>query len=131
MANTFQLEIITPIKIFTEGQVNYVRAESTEGQFGVMAHHTRATIALGIGEIKVVKDGKVSYYATNGGYADIQPESVLFLVETAEKVSDIDKGRAEASRKRAEERLKDKEMDNARARTAIAKANNRLKVSGR
>ena len=83
MANTFQLEIITPTTIYTEGQVSYVRAESTEGKFGIMAKHTSAIIALGIGEIKVVKDGKNYYYATNGGYADIQPESVLLLLETA------------------------------------------------
>ena len=131
MANTFQLEIITPTQIFTEGQVSYVRAESPDGQFGIMAKHTPATIALGIGEIKVVKDGKETFYATNGGFADIQKESVLLLVETAEKVSDIDKDRAESARKRAQERMKDKEVDRTRARTAIAKAENRLKVFNR
>ena len=131
MANTFQLEIITPTQIFTEGQVSYVRAESPDGQFGIMAKHTPATIALGIGEIKVVKDGKETFYATNGGFADIQKESVLLLVETAEKISDIDKNRAEAARQRAQERLQNKEMDRARTQTAIAKAENRLKVFNR
>ena len=131
MANTFQLEIITPTQIFTEGQVSYVRAESPDGQFGIMAKHTPATIALGIGEIKVVKDGKETFYATNGGFADIQKESVLLLVETAEKISDIDKDRAEAARQRAQERMKDKEIDRTRAQTAIAKAENRLKVFNR
>ena len=131
MANTFQLEIITPTRIFTEGQVSYVRAESPDGQFGIMAKHTPATIALGIGEIKVVKDGKESFYATNGGFADIQKESVLLLVETAEKVSDIDKDRAESARQRAQERLQNKEMDRSRTQTAIAKAKNRLKVFNR
>ena len=131
MANTFQLEIITPTQIFTEGQVNYVRAESPDGQFGIMAKHTPATIALRIGEIKVVKDGKETFYATNGGFADIQKESVLLLVETAEKISDIDKDRAESARQRAQERLQNKEMDRARTQTAIAKAENRLKVFNR
>ena len=131
MANTFQLEIITPTQIFTEGQVSYVRAESPDGQFGIMAKHTSATIALGIGEIKVVKDGKETFYATNGGFADIQKESVLLLVETAEKISDIDKDRAESARKRAQERMKDKEVDRTRSRMAIAKAENRLKVLNR
>ena len=131
MANTFQLEIITPTQIFTEGQVSYVRAESPDGQFGIMAKHTPATIALGIGEIKVVKDGKETFYATNGGFADIQKESVLLLVETAEKISDIDKDRAESARKRAQERMKEREVDRTRARTAIAKAENRLKVFNR
>ena len=131
MANTFQLEIITPTQIISEGQINYVRAESTDGQFGIMSHHTAATIAIGIGEVKVVKNGKEFYYATTGGFADVQPESVLLLLETAELVSDIDVDRAEAAKKRAQDRLNDKNMDKTRIRTAIAKAENRLKVSRR
>ena len=131
MAKTFQLEIITPTRIFSEGQVSYVRAESPDGQFGIMSHHTAATIALGIGELKVVKNGKEYYYATTGGFADIQPESVLLLLETAELVTDIDVNRAESARKRAQDRLNNKEMDKVRTRTAIAKAKNRLKVSKR
>ena len=128
MANTFQLEIITPTQIFSEGQVNYVRGESPDGQFGIMSHHTAATVALGIGEVKVVKNGKEYFYATTGGFADVQPESVLLLLETAELVSDIDVDRAEAAKKRAQDRLNDKNMDKARSRTAIAKAKNRLKI---
>jgi F-type H+-transporting ATPase subunit epsilon len=131
MAKTFQLEIITPTRIFSEGQVSYVRAESPDGQFGIMSHHTAATIALGIGELKVVKNGKEYYYATTGGFADIQSESVLLLLETAELVTDIDVNRAESARKRAQDRLNNKEMDKMRTRTAIAKAENRLKVSKR
>ena len=131
MANTFQLEIITPTQIFSEGQVSYVRAESPDGQFGIMSHHTAATVALGIGEVKVVKNGKEYFYATTGGFADIQPESVLLLLETAELVSDIDVDRAEAAKKRARDHLNDKNMDKARSRTAITKAKNRLKVSHR
>ena len=46
-------------------------------------------------------------------------------------VSDIDIDRAEAAKKRAQDRFKDKKMDKARSRTAIAKAENRLRVSGR
>jgi F-type H+-transporting ATPase subunit epsilon len=129
LANTFQLEIITPTQIFTEGQVSYVRAESPDGQFGIMAKHTSATVALGIGEVKVVKDGKELFYATTGGFADIQPESVLLLLETVELVSNIDIERAKKSMKRAQDRLKDKNMNKVRSRTAIAKAKNRLRVS--
>ena len=131
MAKTFQLEIITPTRIFSEGQVSYVRAESPDGQFGIMSHHTAATIALGIGELKVVKNGKEYYYATTGGFADIQSESVLLLLETAELVTDIDVNRAESAIKRAQDRLNNKAMDKMRTRTAIAKATNRLKVSKR
>ena len=131
MSKTFQLDIVTPTKVISEGQVEYLRAPSTEGLFGILGGHAVATILIDIGEIKVTKEGKEFYYATNGGFADIRPESVMLLVETAEKLSDIDKDRAEVALKRAEDRLKDNEIDLKRAKTAIDRARNRLKISNR
>ena len=131
MAKTFQLDIITPTNVISEGQVEYLRAPSTDGLFGIMGGHTVATILMDIGEIKVTNEGKEFYYATNGGFADIRPESVMLLVETAEKVSDIDKDRAENAIKRAQERLQDNETDLNRARAAINRARNRIKISNR
>ena len=131
MSKTFQLDIVTPTKVISEGQVEYLRAPSTEGLFGIMSGHAVATMLMDIGEIKVTKEGKEFYYATNGGFADIRPESVMLLVETAEKLSDIDKDRAEVALKRAEDRLKDNEIDLKRAKTAIDRARNRLKISNR
>ena len=128
MSKTFQLDIVTPTNVISEGQVEYLRSPSIEGSFGIMGGHAVATILIDIGEIKVTKEGKEYYYATNGGFADIRPESVMLLVETAEKVSDIDKERAEAAMKRAKEKLKDKKADFSRAKAAINRARNRLKI---
>ena len=131
MSKTFQLDIVTPTKVISEGQVEYLRAPSTEGLFGILGGHAVATILIDIGEIKVTKEGKEFYYATNGGFADIRPESVMLLVETAEKVSDIDKDRAEEAMKRAKDRFQDNETDLKRATDAIVRARNRLKIAGR
>ena len=131
MSKTFQLDIVTPTTLISEGQVEYLRAPSTEGLFGIMGGHAVATILMDIGEIKITKDGKECYYATNGGFADIRPESVLLLVETAEKVSDIDKKRAESAMQRGQRRLNDKETDLKRAQAAIKRARNRIKISSR
>ena len=131
MSKTFQLDIVTPTKVISESQVEYLRAPSTEGLFGILGGHAIATILMDIGEIKVTKAGKEYYYATNGGFADIRPESVMLLVETAEKVSDIDKDRAEEAMKRAQNSLQDNETDLKRAQDAIARARNRLKITDR
>ena len=131
MSKTFQLDIVTPTKVISEGQVEYLRAPSTEGLFGILGGHAVATILIDIGEIKVTKEGKEFYYATNGGFADIRPESVMLLVETAEKVSDIDKDRAEEAMKRAQNSLQDNETDLKRAKDSIARARNRLKITDR
>ena len=129
MSKTFQLDIVTPTKVISESQVEYLRAPSTEGLFGILGGHAVATILIDIGEIKVTKEGKEFYYATNGGFADIRPESVMLLVETAEKNSDIDKDRAEKAMKRAKDKLQDNETDLKRAKDAIARARNRLKIT--
>ena len=131
MSKTFQLDIITPTKVISEGQVEYLRAPSPEGLFGILGGHAIATILMDIGEIKVTKAGKEFYYATSGGFADIRPESVMLLVETAENISDIDKDRAENAMKRAKDRLQDNENDLRRATDAIVRARNRLKIAGR
>ena len=131
MSKKFQLEIITPEKVYDEGQVSYLRAPSLDGLFGVQSRHAPAIIAMSIGEIKVTKDGKEFYYATNGGFADIRPENVQLLVETAENISDIDKERAEVAMKRAQEKLKDNEADITRGKAALARAKNRLKITSR
>ena len=131
MSKTFQLEIITPEKVYDEGQVSYVRAPSLDGLFGVQSRHAPAIIAMSIGEIKVTKDGKESFYATSGGFPDIHPESVQLLVETAENITDINKDRAEAAMKRAQNILKDNEADLARGKAAMARARNRLKITDR
>ena len=128
MAKTFQLDIVTPTNVISEGQVEYLRAPSIEGLFGIMGGHAVATILMDIGEIKVTKGGKEFSYATNGGFADIRPESVMLLVETAEKIIDIDKDRAEKALKRAENRLRDNTYNINRAKAAIDRSRNRLKI---
>ena len=129
MSKTFQLEIITPEKVYDEGQVSYLRAPSLDGLFGVKSRHAPAIIAMSIGEIKVTKDGKESYYAMSGGFADIRPENVQLLVETAENITDIDKERAEEAIKRAQATLKDNKADLARGKAALSRARNRLKIT--
>ena len=129
MSKTFQLDIITPTKVVSVGQVEYLRAPATEGLFGVQAGHAPATITMGIGEIKVTQNGKELFYATNGGFADINTEGVLLLVETVEDSNSINKKRASESGERAKSLLKDTSNDLERAQTALNRAKNRLKVA--
>ena len=130
MSKTFQLDIITPAKVISVGQVEYLRAPTIEGLFGVQAGHAPATITMEIGEIKVTQqNGKELFYATNGGFADINTEGVLLLVETVEDANTIDKKRASESGERAKSLLKDASNDLERAQVALNRAKNRLKVA--
>ena len=127
----FQLEIVTPIKIFDEGQVEYVRCPGLDGSFGVLANHREAIIALGVGEIKVTKNGKDHFLATSGGFAEITKEKVELLLESYEQAEEIDTSRAEAALKRVEERKLSEEIDSTRNNASLQRAVNRIKVSKR
>ena len=129
----FRLEIVTPTKLMDEGNVDYIRCPGLDGSFGVMANHQNAIIALGIGEIKVTQNKKEHYFATSGGFAEIEKEKVQLLVETVEHSGEIDSNRAEESLNRVKMRKKDAkgELDQSRMDVSMTRAINRLKVSQR
>ena len=124
----FQLDIITPTSINSYNKITYLRLPSIDGLLGIQARHATAIIALDIGEIKMVLDGKTKYFATSGGFSDIRPEGVQLLLETVEEKTSIDKGRAEKALQRADKRVKDKTMDIERASSALERAKNRIKL---
>jgi len=128
---TFQLDIVTPTKVISEGQVEYLRAPSINGLFGVEAGHALAVIAIGIGEIKVMHGTEITYYSTSGGYADIRQEEVMLLVETIEQSNDIDIARTERAIQKAKDLLGNDQVNHVRAIEAMERAQNRIKVSRR
>ncbi len=130
MANkTFQLDIITPNGSRMIGQVDYLRAPSIDGLFGVMANHIPSIIAISPGEIKIAINGKETLYATSGGYADIKKEGVMLVLETAESGDEIDIRRAEKSIERATQYLKDKTKDIEQSKLSIEKAKVRINIA--
>ena len=129
MDKNFHLDIITPNGTFTIGQVEYLRAPSIDGLFGVLANHIPSIIAIGAGEIKITIEGKDEFYATSGGYADIKKESVSLVLETSENASNIDISRSEKAIKRAAKHLKNPNEDLNRAKKAIERAKVRISVA--
>ena len=90
MSKTFELDIITPINTSSFMDVEYLRAPSIEGLFGVLPGHISSIIALDIGEIKIVKNNKEKFFSTSGGFADIQENKVMLILETVEESHEID-----------------------------------------
>lgn len=129
--STFSLELVTPTKVLDEGQVEHIRCPGLDGYFGVMANHRDAIIALGIGEVKVTQNKKDHYLAVSGGFAEITKETVELLLETFERVEEIDAARAKSSLQRAQDRKEVKEIDTARNEASLLRALIRLKVSKR
>ncbi|MEW6510322.1 MAG: F0F1 ATP synthase subunit epsilon [Bacteroidota bacterium] len=129
----FALEIISPTRVVFQGQAASVSAPGAMGGFQVLHSHAPLLSALRIGPVKVKDmEGRDTVYATGGGFLEVRQNSVVVLVESAERPEEIDVARAQAARERAERRLKshDPAVDAARAEAALARALNRLRLAG-
>ena len=126
-----KLEIVTAERQTFSGEVNAVIAPGTEGQLGILPHHAPLMTMLQPGELVVKKDGEELYLAITGGFLEVRPDKVIILADACEHCEEIDTSRAEAAKKRAEERLKSQSsgIDHARAEVALRRALVRLKVA--
>ena len=130
MPASFSLRIITPARTLYTGDVASLKAPGTEGSFGVLANHAPMVASLTTGKIDFVDDGDRRNLATSGGFVEVSAEGVTVLAETAEFNDDIDVARAEASRDRARQWLRDGTHDRIRAEAALLRALNRLNLVG-
>jgi F-type H+-transporting ATPase subunit epsilon len=128
-----QLQIVSAERSLVNETVDEVEVPGADGYFGVLPGHTPLLALLGAGELWYRKGAEKAYLSIAFGFAEIQPGRVTILAQVAEKAEDIDVPRAEAAKKRAEERLARPavDMDAERARIALMKALIRLQVSTR
>ena len=128
--STFQLRIITPERIFYEGQAEMVEFNTTEGEIGVLPGHIPLTVIIKPGVLNIHEPEGEKNAALHSGFVEILQDQVTILAEIVEWPSEIDLSRAEAAKARAEERLQSKtpETDVLRAETALHRAVARIKV---
>ena len=129
MSNKIEINIITPTTTFEYTNVDYLRAPSTEGLFGVLPGHISSIIALDIGEVKITTNNKSLYFATSGGFADIGNNKIVLVLETAEESSKIDSKRAKESLHRSQKYFDDKSNNLDRAFDSIKRAKNRIAIA--
>ena len=131
--STLQLEIVTPDKTVVSTETDMVVCPGVLGEFGVLPHHVSLLSALKIGSLRYSDNGKEQYVFISGGFADVNNNVLTVLAESAERAEDIDVARAEAARKRAEERLQqhDDNLDVKRAEAALQRALERLRLARR
>ena len=102
----FQVEIITPDRVFYTGEGDMIEFTTASGEIGVYKKHIPLTTVLAPGIVKIHKTGEDDVIAAvHSGFAEILPDKVTLLAEIAEWPNEIDKNRAEAARARAEEKL--------------------------
>ena len=128
-----QLQIVSAERSLVNETVDEVEIPGADGYFGVLPGHTPLLALLGAGELWYRRGGDTSYMSIAFGFAEVQPDRVTILAQVAEKAEEIDTARAEAAKRRAEERFASSttDMDFERARIALLKALARLQVASR
>ena len=127
------LQIVTPERLIVQEQVDEVEIPGSEGYFGVLPGHTPLLASLAVGELWYRKGQEKVFLSIAFGFAEVLPDRVTILARIAERAEEISVERAEAAKRRAEERLahSKSEVDYDRARVALMKSLARLQVSTR
>ena len=133
MADTFQLEIVTPEKKVVDTAAEEVQIPGRNGYLGIMPGHAPLITELAVGEIMYrERSGSTEQQlAVAWGFAEVLPNKVTILAETAERPSEIDVERAQKAKERAEQLLTsgDPHVDVERALDALNRAEVRLDVA--
>lgn len=128
---TFFLEVLTPERKFFYGEAEGVIFKTVDGEMGVLAKHAPTVVAVDVGTLKINSQGKWIEALVTEGFAEIMPDKVVILTDTAEYPEEIDINRAKAAKVRAEEKLQKQlsQMEYMRSKAALARAMARLKIT--
>ncbi len=129
MANTLQLQIVTPEAQTISDQVEMVTLPGIEGEMGVYPNHVPLMTQLVPGEITVRKDGQDFFLAVGDGFVEVTGERVAVLTDMAIKVEQIDEAKAEEALRRAEARLAEHLDDTEAAVVQAALANSLAQIN--
>ena len=127
------LEIVTPDRALVREEVDELQLPGSEGYLGVLPGHTPLLTSLMVGELWYRVGAEKHYLAIARGFVEILSDRVTVLAQIAESAQEIDIARAEAAKRRAEERLSkpSSDLDFDRARIAMMKSLIRLQVASR
>ncbi len=131
MADALQLEIVTPDRLVVKDVAEQVQIPGKNGYLGILPGHAPLITELAVGEIVYRAGGADHRLACAWGFAEVLPDRVTILAETAERADEIDVPRAQEAHDRAEQRLKtgDSELDYDRALNSLQRAEVRLRVA--
>lgn len=132
MAETIQLEIVTPERLVVNDTAEYIEIPGRSGYLGVLPGHAPLITELAVGEISYRNGSQTKRLAVAWGFAEVLQNKVTILAETAEKAEEIDTARAEAAKKKAEAELQKAGPEgNKDAQAALQRATTRLDVAGK
>lgn len=129
----FELQIITPDRIFWTGEADMLELNTSEGEVGIYKRHIPMTMIVEPGVLRIHQGSEIKEAAVHAGFIEILPEKITVMAEIAEWPEEIDANRAREAEQRAQRRLQahDPSTNVLRAEIALKKALVRQKVAGR
>lgn len=128
-----RLQIITPKRVFFDGECTMLEYNTTEGYVGVLPRHVAMTQVVAPGKLAVYEEGKEKplVAALHSGIVKIMPDLVTILAEVIEEKSEIDLERAKQAKERALKRQaeKDDSIDHERLLFSLKRAEARIAVA--
>ena len=134
MGKTFSLEVLTPEHPFFEGKAESLTVTTTDGRYTFLANHAPIVMPVAVGSLVIkTEDGQNIEAFNSEGFLEYGRELVSVYVQACERPEDIDRIRAEEAKKRAEERLRQKQSMNeyTQNKMALARAMARLSMSSK
>ena len=133
MANSFKLELVTPLEKILSQDVDFVMIRTTEGDMGILPNHSPFVAGLSTGEMKVRINGQESYYYVSGGFVEISNNIVTLLADEAMDVKDRDLEAARKEAQIAKEKLEKvaEDIDFANVQKTLTQALTKVKMAER
>ena len=91
-----------------EGEAKMVVMDGQEGQLGIVKGHSPLLAVLKPGPVRMIQEEGEEVFFTNGGFAEVQPENITILVDSAVRADDLDESKILKAKEEAEKLLKDK-----------------------
>jgi F-type H+-transporting ATPase subunit epsilon len=134
MADKIRLRVVTPSRLLLDEEVDEVTAPGALGEFGVLPNHIAFLSLLEPGEMSYKHGATKRYLAISGGYAEVLDNVMTVLAPAAEFAAEIDSGRAQRAKERAEKRMAELNFEDKEFGTneiALRRAQARLQVAGK
>lgn len=127
---SFKVRIISPDRIFYEGEAEMLELNTTEGQIGIYKNHVPMTYIIEPGVLRITEKEDIKEAALHSGFIQILPEQITVMAEIVEWPEEIDENRAREAQIRAERRMtsKDSDLNLQRAELALRRALTRQAV---
>ena len=128
-----QLQIITPLKLVLDEEVEEIIVPAETGEITILPNHVSLFTKIKPGELSIRRSKKQSFFAITGGFLEVKENKITILADYAIRADDIGVAKAQEAKERAEKTMKEKVSgrDFAQAEAQFTRAILELKVAKR